>query len=306
MSDNEGIFRQTVSEADIDWLFCIELNSSESFRRWVGKSLFPNLKSFQHVRAWRSVSNSQGESDLIWVVDDLESGRHMALIENKINAVAQPEQYQRYVERGKGYIEDEIAQEIVIALLSPAKYRSMDSGSYPINITYESVVEWLKSQGNERFDYLRSIYEAAIEKRISANPVDEEIFNFRMQIWTLANDEFPELKVPHPGAGGGDYWVFMRHTGYTLIYKTFRKNFKFTDSVIDLELAGRGEHVEALKQEYEHYLNNTEIEVVQTEKSASFRVNVPTIEPPMYEEEKVRVALKAASSLKEWWDSKPT
>jgi len=41
---------------------------------------------------------------------------------------------------------------------------------------------------------------------------------------------------------------------------------------------------------------------VRTGKSASFRLEVPVIEPPIYDESKVRIALKTAVLLKEWWE----
>ena len=58
--EGEDIFHQTVSEGDIDWIFCVELNASESFRDWVGSIVFPQLPDFEHIRAWRSVSNTLG------------------------------------------------------------------------------------------------------------------------------------------------------------------------------------------------------------------------------------------------------
>ncbi|MEI2772494.1 MAG: hypothetical protein ABTR54_01835 [Candidatus Competibacter sp.] len=93
----------------------------------------------------------------------------------------------------------------------------------------------------------------------------------------------------------------MRHPNYTIIYKTYRKGWKFTNSVVDLELSGRGEDVEQLRREYASDLRNTGITVVKTGKSASFRLEVPMIEPPKYEENKVREALKAAMILKNFW-----
>ena len=70
--------------------------------------------------------------------------------------------------------------------------------------------------------------------------------------------------------------------------------------LVDLELPGRADDVEQLKQSYEDALENTQIEVVPTGKSASFRRRVPRVEPPDFVEEPMRSALKAASELLAW------
>ena len=302
--EEASIFRQTVSESDIDWLFCVELNASPAFRKWVATRLFPELKEFDHVWAWRSISNVVGESDLLWLIDTPDKGRIMGLIENKIDATAQAGQYLRYVSRGEGYLADGTCQEFSVALLSPEIYRSTDSSAYPIQISCEDIVMWLRERADDRSKYLATIYEAAINKLGTNAPIDKDITRFLEQIWELAKSEFPHLSVPYPGeVSATQYWVYMKHSGYTLIYKTYKKNGKFTNSVVNLELAGRGADVESLQQQYQALLAGTEITVVETGKSASFSLPVPAITPPIFDETKVREALKAASKLMDWWEN---
>ena len=101
------------------------------------------------------------------------------------------------------------------------------------------------------------------------------MFKFREDIWHLAQAEFLLLNVPKPiSVGSGEYWVFMRHTNYTLIYKTYRKGWKYTSSVVDLELSGRREDHELLEREFAERLKGTGISVVKTGKPASFRKEV--------------------------------
>ena len=300
--EDESMFHQSIAEAEIDWLVCIELNTSESFRKWVIPRLFPHIADVTHIKAWRSVSTADGESDLLWLVENASVGRVMALIENKIKAVAQPEQYQRYLKRGQKYVESEQCNDFIVALLSPNKYRSQDSSAYPIQIAYEDIAVWYAQQSDKRSSYFASIYEAAIRKLENANPPDKEITEFRRNVWMLAKTEFPELGIQEPPpVGSGEYWVFMRRPRYTLIYKTFKKQFKFIQSVVDLELAGRAGDVGELQKKYASVMAGTGIELVETGKSASFRIEVPTIEPPRFDVEKVRLALAAANKLEGWW-----
>ena len=299
-----NIFRQTVSESDIDWIFCIELNVSPEFRIWVAARLFPELKGFDHVQAWRSISDVNGESDLLWLINTPDKGQMMGLIENKIDAIAQPDQYLRYVTRGEKLKGDGICQQYSVALLSPEKYRSTDSSAYPIQISYEDIVTWLHGRTDDRSKYLATIYEAAINKLGTNAPMDPDITHFRRQIWQLAKTEFPHLSVPQPGeVSATQYWVEMKHSGYTIIYKTYKEKGKFTNSVVDLELAGRGDDVEALQQQYQALLAGTEITVVKTMGSASFSLPVPAISPPIFDETNVREALIVASKLKVWWEN---
>lgn len=299
--ENTDIFTQTVTESDIDWLFCVELNCSERFQKWVASIIFRDIDTFKHIQCWRSVSNSAGESDLVWIIEHPINGRYIVLIENKINAASQPEQYNRYVERAEMYIEEGLAKDYSIALLSPESYRSIDSSLYHFYISYEQVIDWLDSDKDARSAYLKTIYCAAINKRNSPISIDESNLCFRDKIWQLGKSEFPSLNVSYPKDDSNNYWISMRHPNYTIIYKTYRKGWKFTNSVVDLELSGRGEDVEQLRREYASDLRNTGITVVKTGKSASFRLEVPMIEPPKYEENKVREALKAAMILKNFW-----
>ena len=296
------IFRQTVSESDIDWLFCVELNSSVQFRKLIGTIVFPEINNFEHIRAWRSISNTIGESDLVWLIEHPSKGRLIILIENKINATAQPEQYKRYVQRGNEYIKEGVANEYLIALLSPNSYSSADSSDYPVYIHYEPIIEWLQSRQDERSKYLCTIYKNAINKKISPIIVDEQNLLFRENVYHLAKKEFPLLNVVDPKSDCNNIWISMRYPDYEIVYKTFKKNIKYTGSVVDLVISGHGKDVELLKAKYAASLKETEICVVKTGKSASFRLEVPMIEPPKFDEVKVRDALLAATKLKSFWE----
>ncbi len=302
--ENGNIFNQNVSEGDIDWLFCVELNSSDSFRKLIGPIIFPEIDDFVHIHSWRSISNSYGESDIIWLIEHHTKGRLIGLIENKINTSAQPKQFERYLQRAESYIDEGLAKEFSIVLLSPESYSSTDSVYYPVKISYENIIEWLQAKKTERSNYLSTIYQAAINKKQrSSVTVNEEILCFREHVWNLAKSEFPLLNVADPHADSNDHWIKMNYAGYTLIYKTYQKGYKYTMSVVDLQLDGRGGDVELLEHKFSGNLKETGISIVKTGKSASFRLVVPMIEPPKYEEAKVRSALTAAMKLKNFWMS---
>lgn len=304
MTHPHHLFSQSVSESDIDWLLCVELNTSPSFREFVLGKIFQNVEPLNHVRAWRSVSDSLGESDLVWHLDHPTEGNHLILIENKIKAAAQPEQFERYAARAKQYQDKGHAAKTVLLLTAPEKYKSFDSGKYGVRITYESIIEWLKPQSDERSRYILELYEAAVSKHANSTPEENvEMAIFRQKIWELAAREFPDLNVPDPEAIiGNEYWIFIRQPAHTIIYKTYKKGFKFTASVVDLELTGKAEELESLRATYLSALDSAGITVEKTGKSASLRISVPCIHPPTFDEDSVRQALGAARKLNNWWN----
>ena len=302
-----SIFPQSVSEADIDWLLCVELNASGEFRNWLARHIFKEFGKISHQGAWRSVSTNEGESDLLWLVETTR-GKVLGMVENKINAGAQPDQYDRYVSRGNDYVKKAICQDFRIALISPRAYRSEESGIYPIRIYYEDVREWLECREDERSRYLARIYRLGIEKRNEQvlAPEDPDIKLFHLRIWELADSCFPDLGVRHPDFSNkspSQYWLYIYHPGFTIIYKMFKEDGKFGECVVDLQLDGLGTEVNRLRERYKSRLAGTQIDdVVETGNSASFRISVPPISPPHFDQLAVREALEAASFLKSWWE----
>ena len=157
------LFTQSVNEADIDWLFCVELNASQEFRKFIAACLFPGIKEFTHIDAYRSIVRSdRRESDLLWRINVVGQGRFIGLIENKINAPAQRNQYRDYESCGKSYVKKGYCQEYAVALVSPKDYP--DTEKYPIRIYYEDIANWLNDRPDERARYLADIYKKAIKK----------------------------------------------------------------------------------------------------------------------------------------------
>lgn len=157
------LFTQSVNEADIDWLYCVELNASQEFRKFIAACLFPGIKEFTHIDAYRSNVRSDGrESDLLWRINVVGQGKFIGLIENKINAPAQPNQYRDYESCGKSYVKKGYCQEYAVALVSPNDYP--DTENYPIRIYYEDIANWLNDRPDERARYLADIYKKAIKK----------------------------------------------------------------------------------------------------------------------------------------------
>jgi len=292
-------FRQYVSEFEIDWLICLELNGNDAFRSWLTDRVFKS--SVVHVRAYRSIVHGNlGESDLIWLVEDSNRVRHMALIENKIDAIAQYRQHERYTLRGEEYRVKGICCHFKTALIAPRNYHSHDSDCYQVRINYEDVRDWFEAQADERSAYIVTLFNAAIEKRIYQLPPDPAISSFRRSIWELARREFPEIELLEPKPGR-ETWVIQSYGSASVKYKMFSNNGVYSRAVVDLELPGKAAEVEALQLKYAIDLESLSAHIAPTGKSASIRIEVPPISPPEFDESAAREALRAWSRLLTWW-----
>lgn len=90
-----------VTERDIDLLILEELAVNEDFCRWLVRRL-PGEPNYQNtLGAWHSVCDTTlGESDIVYAFVAATGKRIAVLIENKIGAPPQPEQAERYKQRG--------------------------------------------------------------------------------------------------------------------------------------------------------------------------------------------------------------
>ncbi len=88
-----------VSERDMDLLFLEEFVSSPKFLNIFLSKV--GLENADMIEAEQSkVDMEYGESDMTLIVEK-GGNKYGILIENKIDAIAMPNQYGRYVERGK-------------------------------------------------------------------------------------------------------------------------------------------------------------------------------------------------------------
>jgi hypothetical protein len=291
-------FAQSLSEADIDWILCLELNGNESFRSWLGALVFGSAP-ISHLGAWRSFADSAfGESDIVWLVAAADGSRQMALIENKIDAPAQPKQFERYLLRAAQYCEQGHCSACRVVLISPDAYRSTDSGQYQVRISYESIRAYLHSQGDERGRYLSSLFERALhEPRPEPSP---EITAFRRSVYELACTEFPQLELDEP-LPTREYWVAKNYGGVAIKYKMYATLGTFTESVVDLEIPGAAGEVEQLREAHAEDLESLGAAVVRAGKSAAIRVKVPCAKPPAFDASITRPALEAWATLLAWW-----
>src|SRR5271165_2380191 len=99
---NELRFVASVAERDLDFLLVEELSVNGEFCDWITSRLYGKPVFASSIGAWHSVSDAAlGETDVLYMFRSDDDGRFAILIENKIDAGAQPKQAERYRQRGE-------------------------------------------------------------------------------------------------------------------------------------------------------------------------------------------------------------
>lgn len=131
------VFFESVLERDIDLLIMhrfsvldstfIGLFSEQAGIRW---NTDYHIESISH-----SVMTNDGESDIEIIIDD-GKGRTAFLIENKIDAIAQPEQFNRYMVRANKAVEQGRYTDYKVFIVAPEKYLAgnKEASLYPYHV----------------------------------------------------------------------------------------------------------------------------------------------------------------------------
>ena len=288
---------RSVAERDIDMLFLEEFNVSTEFSSWfyskvTGKSGAPGCDG-----AWHSVSDSTlGESDLLVSYEDGSA----ILMENKIDAVVQPNQAHRYDLRGEKGIVEGHWKSYKTCMVAPLRYleKEADSQHYDVCISYESVRDWFVkySLDEKRADYKALVVEEAIKQnRRGYQPVtDLLVTRFWSDYWQLATRDYPALEMKKPGnkPSNADWPAFRPQSlsvDANIVHKLRR-------GVVDLQLAGAaGDLAEIEKQ-----IKDSDFQVVIASKSAAIRIEVTPVDrhqPFHLQKAAIEEGLQAATRL---------
>ena len=258
---------ESVTERDIDLLLLEEFNVSPEFSSWFHSKVISNASVPEIIGAWHSVSDSVlGESDLIVIYQD----QLAVLIENKIDAVSQPNQGERYKQRGAKGIEAKNWKRFISCMIAPNLYldKEKDSTVYDSTVSYEDLKEWFQSKNNRRSEYKAYLITEAIEKNRRGYTVipNEAVTDFWFKYWKLSTQKYPELEMKNPGPRPANAdWPEFRPSSLEKDVLIFHK---LARGYIDLQVAGAANRVEELQD----LLANYDVEVVVTGRSASIRL----------------------------------
>ena len=296
-------------ERDIDLLICSELHfpGSPLHQLFVG-SWNDGVAEFD--RAWVSVSypGSDGETDIL-VSYGSGAKSLVLLIEDKIDAVYQPDQPERYQARAEQCRKEmSSGSDVETILLAPEDYFETEgSDIFDRQVSYEEVVEVLAGASDQRTRFLAQALQegrSSLTQSYVALHSDSTtaIWN---AIWDLSNNATPRLRMKSPGSkparAGFIHLTEAEGVSSTETGRRAHIVYKPAHGNADLQFANMQK--EALHNTVGHVLG-AGMTVEQAAKSASIRIKVPVIDfgkPPDEQEDAIRQGIQAAERLRQFF-----
>lgn len=269
-----------IYERDVDIILGEEFYCNPDFARWV----LGQTRSFADergtvVEVHVSLSDEAGESDLV-VVFELENTQRFALlIEDKIDAVFQAEQLERYRTRGDRGVNQGRWSKFEVLLCAPIAYiqKSPTAALFDARIAYEDIAEFLKANlSGRRGAYRAKFLESAAPKGATAyvkikDEATDRYWNFAYQ---LARKEFGELEMKKPDFARNSTWIVFRPQDFP---SRVHIDLKGNKGVVDLTFSGV--QFSRLEPAVAHLLQDG-MSVHQAGRSAVIRLHINLLHVP--------------------------
>jgi PD-(D/E)XK nuclease superfamily protein len=268
-----GRYLASVAERDIDLLLMEEFHASDEFVDWFcGEA---GLRGALPAGAWHSLSDTDGESDLVLRV--IKDGKRVGiLIENKIGAPEQDLQAERYHLRGIKSREQGKLDDYRTVICAPARYlESLSNAStYQYRVSYEQIADWFSRQSGRRAAWRHHILLEAIDQgrrgyTMAVNAVNTA---FHLAYWEHIQKRHPRIHMARPkNRGSYSSWVILKGHDFP---KAVNMHHKFDQQVMEIGFAGHNvDEVLAVNSAWPD-----DIMLVQKGKTASLAIQVPPID----------------------------
>ena len=268
-----GRYLATVAERDIDLLLMEEFHISDDFVAWFCGQV--GLHNVSPTGAWHSLSDTDGESDLVLRV--IKEGRRIGvLIENKVAAPEQDLQAERYHLRGIKSREEGKLDDYVTVMCAPRRYLDglRPTSVYQYRVSYEQIAAWFGTQPGRRAAWRRHIMEEAIDQgrrgyTMAVNAVNTA---FHLDYWEHLRERHPRIQMARPKSRGSkSTWIILKGHDFP---KGVNMHHKFDQQVIEIGFPGwKIEDLLAVKADWPD-----DIVPVQKGGTASLAIRVPPID----------------------------
>jgi hypothetical protein len=272
VNDDFGSYLVSVQERDIDLLLLEEFHVNADFVSWFCQQL--GLGTVQPTGAWHSVSDADGETDLLLRVSG-EAGRTGILIENKVGAPEQDLQAMRYHLRGISNREAGRFENYVTVICAPDRYlNSLDPESaYQHQISYEAIAGYFAKVEGPRAKWRSDIFREAIEqgRRGYVMAVSEANTAFHREFYQHLRSNYPQLSMAAPGNKGRySNWIIMKGHAFP---KGVLLHYKLDQSLVELGFSGHS--IDEILPRKAHLPRG--VLVRQSGKAASLSIPVPSV-----------------------------
>jgi hypothetical protein len=288
----------SVAERDIDLLLMEEFHISDNFVAWFCGEL--GLRGVSPAGAWHSVSDTDGESDLLLRV--LKDGRRIGiLIENKVAAPEQDLQAERYHLRGIRSREQGELDDYVTVMCAPRRYLDAlnPESAYQHRVSYEQIADWFSRQDGRRATWRHHVMLEAIDqgRRGYTMTVNLAITGFHQTYWEYLRRRHPRIQMARPkNRGNKSNWIVLKGHDFS---KGVNMHHKFDQQVMEIGFAKHKiADILAVNSDWPD-----DIAVVQKGETASLAISIPAIDMNLDLEAQlpaVEKALEAAYRLMQY------
>lgn len=204
-----------VSEHDMDLLIMEEFICDDGFRRIFLEKL--NIKDCVVDKAYHSLADSNGESDITFVVD-VNGSKYGILIEDKIDAETMPKQSDRYYVRGKNGIQRGEYEKFYVLLVCPEEYwqehKADQNANYEYIVFYEELRDYLSSNKEVRSLYKAEVVKQALNAKKKGYQLiaNEDVTKFWRSMQQFCENNFPSLYMNYDGnsKGSSSTWIYFK------------------------------------------------------------------------------------------------
>ena len=271
---------RNVSERDMDLLFIEAFVTDPEFLSLFTEKINYEGKLCTVVHAERSkIDYGLGESD-ITVIFDVDGTQNALLIENKIDAIAMPDQHGRYIKRGEKGVQSGEYSKYFEFILCPIRYKKSneEAKKYRYYVSYEECRDYFDSRvdihNRQRYQQIcQALKTMKSEYKVDINEIAVDSFQ---KYRSYQEAYYPRLKLINKvDSKKVNGWWPSYSVGVKGMYILHKTNF----NCVDLTINGAADRVVELQiiEKWLHEGGHTSIVLVKTGKSAAFRINTPEI-----------------------------
>ena len=270
-------FNNTLVERDMDMLFLESAMTYPGFCQLLIDKTDLKGKTFQVIAGELSKSDDLGESD-ITVIVEVEGQKYGLLIEDKIDAIAMPNQHERYVQRGKKAVKNGAYDGFRVFIFCPEKYykNNAEAKKYEHRLTYEECKAFFDKRNDSVSEFRSQQIEQAIikGKKPATNNVNENANAFLRQYIKYQKENYPSLDLSTKEDKNGWWTDFRTELGYVYI------NHKIREGHVDLTFPKASENADRVKiiADWARHHKMSDATVVKTKKSVMIRIHVPQLD----------------------------
>lgn len=265
-------FIDRIYERDVDLALVEECTISPNFARWCASAAKLETDDLTALEVYASLADEAGESDVTVIFKDANEKKIALLIENKVDAIFQPKQLERYRIRGQNGVAHRKWDAFSVLVIAPKSYieRSSYCSLADGCLSYEDIASYFRSQNADaRNLYRAKFFDSAAPRGATAyvRYQDDKTNNFWAEAYKIACSDFPRLELKEPNVARGTIWISLKP-------KSFPKNLvldiKGGAGVVDLTFYGVD--IETLRGKIgEEVARYKYLWIVETGKSAAIR-----------------------------------